>query len=141
VPERRDGYEAAMRQAKAKTCFIGDAIVPLKDRLEHIKNYVCSPASPTALLCYSPDDATLAFMACAQCNKQVPRDLSLVSFESKTFYIAGTALAIFKTPDYEVGKEAVSLLFRKMEDSTRKLEPVSVPFTLEAGETCAPPVA
>jgi DNA-binding LacI/PurR family transcriptional regulator len=66
----------------------------------------------------------------------VPRDLSVITFDQWIDTTLGRRIDTMVLPEYEIGKTAVAMLVRKIEQPLAALEPLALPAALEAGDTC-----
>jgi LacI family transcriptional regulator len=141
VADRRAGYREAVRAAGLPAIELGaDAFVPGHDFIPQVTQLLARPDRPTAVLTYRFEEAEAVVIAAAQLGLSVPRDVSLVTFETEPWRaMAGRKVTTLLVPAPQEGREAVRMLLRKIQEPTAVLPPVPVPFTFVPGETIAPP--
>ncbi len=139
--DRRDGYKAAMREA-GLTATVVEADPGTKPdkawRAEVIRQLLTGDQRPTALVAYGNLDLTQIMLPAARLGLKVPEDLSVVVF-SDAPSLAEKPITTWLVPQAAMGREAVALLNRKIEQPAEVLDPQTVAFTLFEGETVAPP--
>jgi LacI family transcriptional regulator len=100
------------------------------------------PSPPTAIFAFNDGMAIGAVQAAAQRGLQVPRDFSVVGFDDTVeAAISAPALTTVRQPLAELGRTAVSLLLRQLQN--RRLEPLRVELEtkLVVRDSTAPPTA
>jgi LacI family transcriptional regulator len=93
---------------------------------------------PTAMLFYGGESAVLTFYAAQQMGLRVPEDLSLVSTGETRLPASTPQSTRLLIPFYEIGRESVRQLLRKIENPSEVLPAQTLPLALVPGETCAP---
>lgn len=139
--DRRDGYMAAMREAGliAKVVEGDPAAKPdTAWRAETARRLLTGDERPTALVVYGNMDLMHIMLPAARLGLTVPEDLSVVVFADAPT-MAEKAFTTWLVPQAAMGREAVALLNRKIEQPAQVLEPQAVAFSLFEGETVAPP--
>lgn len=113
-----------------------------KERLATIMQLLGSTNRPTAIISYDAGERIL--LAAAMSGLQVPKDLSLITFddelpqgnnEEQGEYYIGINLAKMRLPTGKAGKEAVSMLLQKIENPKKKINSCVLPIRLDEGET------
>jgi DNA-binding LacI/PurR family transcriptional regulator len=100
---------------------------------------LAAPDRPTAVLCYSTDDALPLLLAARTLGLAVPRDLSLVAVHDRPFTASGQDLTRLHLAFTEVGRIGVERLLARIAHPRTRLAPVAVPCPWYEGTTCAPP--
>jgi LacI family transcriptional regulator len=90
------------------------------------------------MLFYGGESAVLTFYAAQQMGLRVPEDLSLVSTGETRLPCLYTTIDTLLIPFYEIGRESVRQLLRKIENPSEVLPAQTLPLVLAPGETCAP---
>jgi len=97
---------------------------------------------PTAFVCYSDEFAIGALRAADLSGVRIPQEISLVGYnDSDAARYARVPLTTMHQPNRELGREAVALLLRRMEEGASSGRPVVkvVSATLVRRESSAPP--
>lgn len=100
------------------------------------------PDPPTAVFAFNDNMAIGVLQAARARGLRIPEDLSVVGFDDTTeAVIAAPALTTVRQPLAEMGRMAVALLLRLLEN--RRLEPLRVQLAtrLVVRESTAPPAA
>ncbi len=142
--ERYEGYTAAMEAAGLEPRRLwgrwpGVAGDDLSTRVEAAKRWLAADDRPTAVITLGQSNSTPLFHAAGQLGLEIPRDLSMIAFDSSALQIMGPRFTTMLIPQERVGREAVSLLEQKIAHPGASLESASVPFDFDPGETCTPP--
>lgn len=138
VRDRFEGYQAVMTAHGLKTQNLSCGVLPGAP-VKVVKEALSAPAPPTAFLCYGIPEPAAVFIAAASLGKRIPEDVSVMTFETLGASIVSLSLTSMVLPEYEVGRNAVQMLMRKVYDPLCCLNPQAVPFALQTGQTCAPP--
>ncbi len=136
--DRHTGYADVMTRAglqprrfgNQKLLYSGQAVQALHELL-------ASDDRPTAVVCYSDDDARRVMLAAAANGLQVPRDLSVVCLAGDQVLDAGLYLTSMLLPHFAIGQGAVEMLAEKCRKPAGALPPRCVPFVKQAGQTLA----
>jgi LacI family transcriptional regulator len=140
--DRRAGYERAMRDAGYMPDVIhGAEQGSEEERYQLIRSIIKRPAAqrPTAVLCYSDEDALNFWSAALEVGLRVPQDLSLIASVSRPKSLQGKRLSGLQLPFEQVGAGAVRLLLQKIEEPQRSLPPQAVAFEASQGDTHTQP--
>jgi len=102
-----------------------------------------SPAAqqrPTAVVTYMSNVAHFLLFLVASHGLQVPRDLSIVTFEEDVLESAGLLVTTWRIPAYRMGQEAVRMLLARLADPAHEnRSPAIIPFAVpEGGGTVGP---
>lgn len=138
--DRRDGYVKAMRDAGASPMVIDryNEAMGLADRLEGWTRLLKSPQRPTAVVAYGMEGLYSPVRAADRAGLRVPLDLSVATFSGRPIDI-GIAVAHMRTPEWDVGRQAVSMLCEIIDSPAKRLPALALPFSFDAGESVAPP--
>ncbi len=140
--ERRDGYAAAMLDAKLEPVSIDRYHRDLGRTHPNAQAWpqaLLQPDRPTAIVCYGKDvDVSIIHHAAARAGLCVPPDLSLMTFDGGPAFDA-LELDTWLVPEYEVGRVGVEMLLQKILHPEQPLAARKLPFTHNPGESVAPP--
>lgn len=138
--ERRDGYAEAMIEAGLEPTQIDCYHPELGERLrnEGWVKVLASPDRPTAMVCYGSDtDLSVVHFAATRVGLTVPHDLSLVTFSGSP-PSGPIAINSWQIPEYEVGRQGMEMLTRKIRKPHEVMASRKIPFTLcDAGRSVA----
>lgn len=144
--DRCAGYEQAMRQAGLEPRTIRPDVgrVPGGEEVAFTKNWLDAPDRPTAVVVYWIASALPVLHAALAFGLSVPRDLSIVTFNSESFGSdvlreSGLYITTMVEPEFEMGRTAVRMLMEKLDKPAGSLPSKSLPFALEELGTCCPP--
>jgi LacI family transcriptional regulator len=98
-----------------------------------------APERPTAVVCYSANEAVPAAFAAASLGLAIPRDLSLVCLGPVSPDVLGLDVTQAQPDFFDMGTRAVELVNRRIVEPDRPLPSVIHPFTWIPGATTAPP--
>jgi LacI family transcriptional regulator/LacI family repressor for deo operon, udp, cdd, tsx, nupC, and nupG len=140
TPHRYDGYIAAMEQAGLDTRTIEKP--GRTQAYQQIIEQLRDAQRPDAILMVGNPIEWM--MAALQLGLSVPQDLGLmvirdpatVAIGAQHDYLAGMRITGMELPVFEVGRQAVRMLTRKIAQPAEPLEPVVVPMTFAPGQTC-----
>ena len=141
VLDRYQGYADAMIAAaqQPRAIWERDALDP-QDRIGKAARWLGQSNRPSAVVCYSPWTSLPVLLAAATvCQLRVPADLSIVTFSDQVFQDIGISMATMLLPEQDLGRQAVEMLMEKIDEPQVSLPTRVLPFTLEPGETMAPP--
>jgi LacI family transcriptional regulator len=142
IAQRQNGYQRAMRAARAKPLLLNSSIdTPRPQKLKDALGWLQSPDRPTAMIFYSQETAQVTFYAAESLGLRIPQELSLLTFGENQIFSPCTALDTMVIPFREVGQLAVRQLLHKIENPVGILPLHEVPFSLMRGDTNAPPAA
>ena len=141
VADRQAGYISAMRGAGlTPRLILLDRPIRPADRIDLAAQWLTAPDCPTAVVAYSPFTAVPVMLAAMmKANKQVPRDLSIITFAEPHLTEMGIPLSLMLLPAFELGQTAAELLITKLADVAQPLTPRMLPLRFEPGGTIAPP--
>ncbi len=137
--ERRAGFLDAAARAGVSPLVVQEN-VEFRRRVDRAAAILSGPERPTAICTYSALSAvSLAYGAVSRCGLEVPRDLSLITFDGSVDTSLSIALSTIMHPSRAMGIAAAELLTDRMGGAGRHLKTRVVPFTEIRGESCAPP--
>jgi LacI family transcriptional regulator len=143
-PDRWAGYVAAMREAglPARRLDTGDSPHRNRSTYEFWANAETTPLAradrPTAVIEYGGSAGAVALAARAL-GLRIPEDLALATFaEGDRAFVHGLQVPSMLLPHEQVGRKAVEMMLEKIERPAVPLEPVRVPFRLDARGAAAP---
>jgi LacI family transcriptional regulator len=135
VAERLAGYRQGLDGSAAQIIEPADA-----DRFAWARRLLATPNRPSAVVCGTSSDAVPVLMAASELGIQVPQALSVIAIDTDDVALQlGFTPTRIALPFYAIGRLGVSRLCEKIADPQTVLPPLSVPFTLRDGGTCAPP--
>ena len=142
--DRHAGYLAAMAKARRAPQLIGGRSLH-EERLTLAHELLRQADRPTAVVCHSGWSAFPLWHAALQLGLQIPRDLSLISFESQPQDQFGQELSLYEVPEHVMGRTAARLLGDLLSveknpaaGKSAPLPPIVLPFTCRPGQTVAP---
>jgi len=95
---------------------------------------------PTGIVTYGLKEADLAVSAAIEIGRAVPRDLSVICAAADNTTLSGDVFGVtsVELPWFEVGRQAVNLLMRKIAAPRRALDSIAVPPRFRDGRTTGP---
>jgi LacI family transcriptional regulator len=141
--ERLRGHQAALAAAGVlpDPALVRYAEFRIDSGQEAAAGLLSLPDPPTAIFAFNDSMAIGAMRAAAERGRRVPDDISVVGFDDTIeASIAVPALTTVRQPLAELGRTAVSLLLRQIEN--RRLEPLAVELAtrlVPRGSTARPP--
>ena len=144
VGARQKGFEEAMRRAGLNPrteSFPGGVRheVAATQRIERARAVLSGLDRPTAVLGYGFPFSVAFYMAALGLGLQVPRDLSLLTFDENIPHLLGTSFSLLRIPFIEMGREAVRGVMDKIADPSLVIPTRVLPYPDPQGETCVPP--
>ncbi len=136
--DRRDGYIRTMIDAGLEPTAIDryNAVFGQRStdeiRTEPWERLFCTDKAPTAVLCYGEIGFSTVHITATRAGLRVPDDLSLATF-SGTPRFSGLPMTTWLSPEYEVGRVGLDMLYRKIEQPQELQPAAKVPFTLSPG--------
>lgn len=134
---RQQGYEKAMNDAGLKPDVqqIGDVTFSQikygskeDDRLASAYQLLSKPDRPTAIIPYSSSLIGVLMVAAAQCQLQIPHDLSICTFSDSCISQIGKQIDAYVIPQRKMGMMAVSMLLEKIASPKKQLDLLSLPM-------------
>ena len=120
-----------------------DGLVLLDDQPsalhERLRTLMRRPDRPTAVVCYG-GETLYVIEAAARAGLELPRDLLISGFVGHGLADPGPyGIAYAEVPEYAIGREAVALLRRRLEDPAYHAAELLLPFRLPPAELLPPP--
>jgi DNA-binding LacI/PurR family transcriptional regulator len=137
VQARRDGYESAMAKLKLASIVV-DRHVDGVEQPQVMHRLLSQPDRPTAFIVRPEEVPTLCCVA-AGMGLSAPRDFSIVTLTGYRVWVMGQEVSSSCLPTNQMGREAVRMLLRRLQDATKDQPPVRVPFECYDGTTLGPP--
>ncbi len=142
VQDRREGYEAAMKEASLDIRDISPDYKiddSAEKQIEFFHSILKRPDRPTAVLFYWSTAVPSVFMAASQLNLSIPKDLSILTFAGESNYRFGLCATSMLEPEADMGKEVVAMLKEKMADKMKDVPSKKIDFRFVDMYTCAKP--
>lgn len=137
VTDRSNGCRAAMEAAGLKfEAFAPSDALSYDERVAEWVQKLQSPNRPTAIIAYGGYDCDCVMHAADLAALRVPDEISALIFGGNSHGLRGQRITRMAIPESEVGRIAVQQLLRKIENPLQELQPVVLPFDIEAGHTC-----
>lgn len=143
--DRRAGYAAAMAAAGLQPVFHEPAIgrehqFASPDRMARAKAILSAPDRPTAIVTYGGLDDVFPFVLTGlTMGFDFPRDLSIVGVHDGEMSGLGIDIATLALPTYDLGRNALHMLMRKVERKSGDVPSKAVPLSLHEKQTFGPP--
>ena len=133
---REKGYLAAMSAADLPPRIIRPSVnLAREKRVAHSEEWLKGRGAPDAVVCLSGSTAYPILHAAAGLGLRVPDDLAVITFAIQPMNLTGIHITSMQVPFYEIGRRAVDMLNRKLEDPGHAEPPEIVPFTMDLGST------
>lgn len=94
---------------------------------------------PTAMVFYWSYSAPAVFQAASRLNLQIPRDLSIITFAGESHKRLGLTTDAMLEPETNMGREAVSMLGKKIENKKKNIPAKSLDYLFHEVGTVAKP--
>jgi LacI family transcriptional regulator len=87
-----------------------------EDNYKKIRDLLASPRRPDGIFASVEKLAVQVYHACRELGLEIPRDVKVIGFSNLvTASLLSPALTTIAQPAYEMGKEAATILFRRLE--------------------------
>lgn len=145
IHARRRGYRQAMRAARRKVHLRERQLVtrrldrPGDDYVAVGREWLRADRKVTAIVGSSHGVGMVAAIAALAEGRNLPRDLSVIFVDQSLDDTAGLGLTRFWASASEMGRRASDELLAKIRQPRRRRTPVSIPFALFDGRSCAAP--
>lgn len=137
-PDRRAGYERAMREAGLEPLAVAkDQRARFTDLPDEAGRLLAVDRRPTAAVCYSRHDAQALMLAARSLGLRLGPDLSIVMIEYEQLMV-GPLVDTMVLPEYEVGRAAADMLMARVADPGSDQPSVAIPMSHKPGETVSP---
>ncbi|AQQ71751.1 Degradation activator [Limihaloglobus sulfuriphilus] len=93
----------------------------MSDQIEYFKAILTRPQRPTAFLLYWANAAAPLLTAARELGLSIPSDLSIITFASESATDQGLCVSAYIEPENEMGRSAVHLLNRLLEDKAAEI--------------------
>jgi len=94
---------------------------------------------PGAILCYGNNEAMVLHTAALRLGIRVPEELSIIAINERLLTQLGFEMTTLQVPFFEIGRRAVELLIRKLEEPGIVFMPEVIPMIFHPGSSIAPP--
>jgi DNA-binding LacI/PurR family transcriptional regulator len=122
--ERRAGFREEMKARRLPARIIEpEAGASLREVLGAALR---APGRPTALACAATSEAELALLVAAELGIKVPAQLSIITIAVPRPSVADQALCYVRQPFYWVGRRAVEMLWKKLEQPGKRCRALAV---------------
>ncbi len=141
VKDREAGYHAAMLAAGLTPRVHSATTLPAGTSRQEFLRAVLAPRDrPTAVVTYSASTAGPVYATALRLGLDVPRDLSVVTFDNRLYEYADRPLSTILIPWEQVAFDSIEMMLAKVADREGMLPARAVSYKQELpGETCAPP--
>lgn len=138
--DREDGYLTAMAEANLQAMIIGepDGIGP-PHRVPWMKQVLTRPDAPTAVLCYSGDDAEMVSHAMAALDLVPGQDLSVIVHHDQIFRTPLGSFDVWAIDGFAMGTTAAVRLLAQLDGHVVREGPVLIPMRHLATGSARPP--
>lgn len=133
--ERQAGYSQAMREAGLEP-IVYNQWMEYIDRIPFVVSKIRQPEAPTAWVTLGPTEAMAVLGAANEIGLRIPHDLSHVTFHNDWTYADAMRVTSVEIPEYEVGRQAIAMLIRKIESPHVQLAPAVIPMKLCERYSC-----
>ena len=139
--DRQAGYELAMASAGLKTDIVRPPTPRAKQRVrvKLAEELLNRKDRPTAVVTYSGSTAVPLVFAATKKNLDVPRDLSIITFDTEALALTGVTFTTMVVPNFELGRCAVDMLLSRIDVPGVPINSRVLPFTFDEGESIGPP--
>jgi LacI family transcriptional regulator len=142
--DRRDGYEATMREAGLvpQAMTFDEDLSPtggVEGRAAMADQVLSLANRPSAILCYETATAGPLLTAALRRGLKVPEELSIVTFGRMLRNDTGIALTTMLLPMTQVGARAAEMVLQKVAKPGQAIPAMAAPCQWSEGETCGPP--
>lgn len=139
VEDRRGGYIAAMQQAGHQPLLFEFGDRPQRAELyAWIRSRLSGKDAPTAVVIYEHELAQAVLWQAMVMGLDVPGDLSVLYISELSSIPGEKSPTMMRLPQYKIGREAVDLVRRKVDQPGEQLPAVRVPLDWVPGETAGP---
>lgn len=138
MPDRYNGYAAAMKKAKLKIHKIdGEGkVVPKNKLIDYFVKILSQPDRPTAMILYWSILVPPVLNAARKLGLNIPDDLSLITFAGCISQHAGLSVNAMIEPENEMGIESVKMLVRKITEPDKSIKSKPLIFSYYDTGSC-----
>lgn len=138
--DRCFGYAQAMQSAGLAPWEIrAETSLPMQNRYEFSLQWLALPKRPSAVIVYTSANALPIALAARTLGLQIPRDLSMITFNDHVTDELGMLVDTMVLPEAQMGRQAVHCLLEKVEDPNKVFPATAVALDFQKGWTTAPP--
>lgn len=127
---RREGYEQAMREAGLVSVAM-DGGESFSDRLGSLRALLWASKQPKTFLFYNSDEAICFCDLLEEMGLDLGDSIQLGLVSDRVFTYRAKAYPTMVLPEYELGRAAVSMLLRKLENPNEAQPSRAIPCQLE----------
>jgi len=137
--DRYLGYKCAMEKAGLAERYIkGAGFIPRNERIAFTESWLGPLDRPSAVItCFASDAMPVLHAAAGRLRLDVPRELSIITFNDRLLDDCGVAITTAQIPMYEMGYRAARMLCEKANNDSVSLPSCALSYGLLQGETCA----
>jgi LacI family transcriptional regulator len=139
--DRAAGYAAVMLDAGLQPQVLShERYIEQPEHMESCRALLSGAGGakrPTAVLAYSEPEAMSLIVAARSLGLEIPRDLTIAVFAPVGMWIGGFLMSAAAIPTQEMGRRAVQMLLRKLQEPDVVCAPEPIPYTLAGGGTVA----
>lgn len=141
VTDREAGYREGMKTAGLAPHACGsETVTDSAARVALALELLRGPRRPEAVVAYSYPTAAALHTAALTLGLRVPEELSLLTFDNRTFDYQGLPMSTLEIPWDAVAENAVDMILAKIEKPKLDLSSRAVAYSMDVkGGTCAPP--
>ncbi|MBN2512587.1 MAG: LacI family DNA-binding transcriptional regulator [Sedimentisphaerales bacterium] len=139
VADRRNGYIEAMNKAGLAVQDItpdhkiDDSV---EKQIDLFYSVLKRPDRPTAMLFYWSYSVPSVYAAAARLDLRIPKDLSIITFAGESHLRIGLTATAMLEPETDMGREAVSMLRKKMTLKQKNIPSKRVEYIFAPMYTC-----
>jgi len=132
VEARKQGYSEAMQAAGLDTAFERVRLdQDGRTNEAEIRQQIGVTDRPTAVVTYWPSVANVVMRQALEMGLRIPEDITIVTFSDVWVKAEGLPINTCLIPSYEIGYQAVKMLWEKIADPTQAQTSVTVPFLFD----------
>jgi LacI family transcriptional regulator len=134
--DRAAGYAQAMRDGGLEPRVLShEHFIEENETMSRCLALLSGERRPTAVLAYSEYEALALATAARIAGLEMPRDLSMVMFAPSPTWMAGYEVSAVAVPTEEMGRRAVQMLLRKLQEPDGGCAPEPIAYKLDGGNT------
>lgn len=141
VYDRRDGFLAALREAKLEPVAVevtGGFVFGAG--VDQVAQLLSQDDRPTAIVCYEKHEAVIAWVAAASLGLRIPDDLSIIGFHpDKLRKQTGLPIRTMVVPFASVGQVGVEMVRSELGADSTHMPARAIPYSMDDSRSCAPP--
>ena len=138
--DREDGYLSAMADAHLPAMIIGEPDgIHAPNQVPWMKQVLMRPDAPTAVLCYSGDDAEMVSHAMAALDLLPGRDLSVIVHHDQMFSTPIGSFDVWAIDGFAMGTTAAVRLLAQLDGHVLREGPILIPMHHLVNGAARPP--